>query len=188
MNPKIEPQTRNGDSFLGEKRGRDDFLGKSSCRGKKKLEKRKDSKVGGGEGETSKFGLDPRGEIENRTNRSLKNKSNTIQKQSIFEVSVYFGSDLSGFEHPYLKIMSSITSSSTRLLTFGIFISRVIEYVRIDTCNEEVIVVNPIEHLIDVSLIHNMSIYKYGGVWMYQEDYQTIVEISDEDENANLVE
>ncbi|KAF1872562.1 hypothetical protein Lal_00016864 [Lupinus albus] len=33
-----------------------------------------------------------------------------------------------------------------------------------------------------------MSIYKYGGVWMYQEDYQSIVNISHKEDYANSVE
>ncbi|KAF1891516.1 hypothetical protein Lal_00012408 [Lupinus albus] len=79
-----------------------------------------------------------------------------------------------------LKVMFGIASSSSRLLSYGIFISCVIEHAGINISNEEVIVANPIEHLIDDSLIHNMNIYKYGGVWMYQEDYQKTIDIIDE--------
>ncbi|KAF1894581.1 hypothetical protein Lal_00031401, partial [Lupinus albus] len=78
-----------------------------------------------------------------------------------------------------LKVMSVITSSSSRLLVDVIFISLVIKHVGIDRCNEEVIYVHPRGHLIDNSLIHKMDIYKYGGVWMYQEDYQTTIDIYD---------
>ncbi|KAF1891326.1 hypothetical protein Lal_00016957 [Lupinus albus] len=46
----------------------------------------------------------------------------------------------------------------------------------------------PTEHLIDDILIHKMNIYEYGGVWMYQEDYHTSVEISDEDDDVIPVE
>ncbi|KAF1884355.1 hypothetical protein Lal_00033531 [Lupinus albus] len=63
-----------------------------------------------------------------------------------------------------LKVMSDITSSSSRFLVYGIFISHVIEHVGIDTTNEEIIVVNLREHIIYDSLIHKMSIYKYNGV------------------------
>ncbi|KAF1889157.1 hypothetical protein Lal_00024479 [Lupinus albus] len=53
-----------------------------------------------------------------------------------------------------LKVMSDIASSFSWLLAYGIFISRVIDHVGIDTSNEDLIVVNPREHLIDDSLVH----------------------------------
>ncbi|KAF1883346.1 hypothetical protein Lal_00042227, partial [Lupinus albus] len=78
-----------------------------------------------------------------------------------------------------LKVMYSITSSSSRFLTYEIFTSSVIEHVGIYTCNDDLNSINPREHLIDDSLIHKMSIYKYGG-----EDYHNTIENSDEDEDA----
>ncbi|KAF1860166.1 hypothetical protein Lal_00033765 [Lupinus albus] len=65
-----------------------------------------------------------------------------------------------------IRVISDITSSSYRLLAYDIFISRVIEPVGIDISNEELTALNPMEHLIDDSLIHKMDIYKYGGLWM----------------------
>ncbi|KAF1898755.1 hypothetical protein Lal_00000657 [Lupinus albus] len=86
-----------------------------------------------------------------------------------------------------MKVMSGIASSLSRLMAYGIFISHVIEHVGIDTTNEDLIVVKyPSGHLTDDSLIHKMSICKYGGVWMCEEEYQTINEILDEDEDVNL--
>ncbi|KAF1888201.1 hypothetical protein Lal_00030082, partial [Lupinus albus] len=54
LNPKIGPQTRKGEELLGERIGRGDFESKDSCRSYKKLEKRKDPKVGGGDEGTCK--------------------------------------------------------------------------------------------------------------------------------------
>ncbi|KAF1864633.1 hypothetical protein Lal_00039267 [Lupinus albus] len=67
-----------------------------------------------------------------------------------------------------LKVMSGITSYSSRLLAYG--------HVGIDTFNEEVIVVTPREHFIDDSLIHKMRIYKY-------KDYQAIANIDSNEED-----
>ncbi|KAF1877383.1 hypothetical protein Lal_00016102 [Lupinus albus] len=83
-----------------------------------------------------------------------------------------------------LKVIYGIASSLSRLLTHEIFMSRVIENVCIDTTNEEIIAVNPRDHLIRDSPIHKMSIYKNSGLWMYHEDYQITIEISDEEEDV----
>ncbi|KAF1883406.1 hypothetical protein Lal_00042324 [Lupinus albus] len=58
------------------------------------------------------------------------------------------------------KVMSSIASSSSRLLAYGIFISCVIEHDGFDTRNEKIIVVTPKENLTDDSLIHKMENYQ----------------------------
>ncbi|KAF1889012.1 hypothetical protein Lal_00042981 [Lupinus albus] len=84
--------------------------------------------------------------------------------------------------------MFGITSSSSRLLAYGIYISRVIENVGINTTNEKIIAVNPKEHLIDDSLTHKMSLYIYSGLWMCHEDYQTTIMIYDKEEDANPAE
>ncbi|KAF1870801.1 hypothetical protein Lal_00030113 [Lupinus albus] len=67
--------------------------------------------------------------------------------------------------------MADIASSSSRLMDHRISISHVIESVDIDTSNEDIIGLNTREHLIDDSLIHKMN-------------YQTMIEISDEEEDA----
>ncbi|KAF1899665.1 hypothetical protein Lal_00019795 [Lupinus albus] len=76
-----------------------------------------------------------------------------------------------------MKVMSDIASSSSRLLCYGIFISRVIDHLGIDTSDVETIVVNPIEHLVGDNWIYKMGIYKYCAKWMYQEDHNTIVDL-----------
>ncbi|KAF1877766.1 hypothetical protein Lal_00038075 [Lupinus albus] len=45
------------------------------------------------------------------------------------------------------NVISDISSSSSRLMAYGIFISRVFEHVGIDTSNEDLIVVNLREYL-----------------------------------------
>ncbi|KAF1886026.1 hypothetical protein Lal_00021306 [Lupinus albus] len=89
-----------------------------------------------------------------------------------------------------LKVMSGITSYSSRLLAYEIFISHLIKHLGIETASELIILVNPIEHLVGGNLLNKMSIYKYGVERMYQEEYNTILDLvlSDEDENATLVE
>ncbi|KAF1894656.1 hypothetical protein Lal_00027033 [Lupinus albus] len=65
----------------------------------------------------------------------------------------------------YVLVQRNKTPCSTNaLLAYGIFISNDVEHVGIDTSNENLIAVNPWKHLIDDSLIHKMSIYKYDGV------------------------
>ncbi|CAL0322753.1 unnamed protein product [Lupinus luteus] len=89
-----------------------------------------------------------------------------------------------------LKVMNGISWSSSRVLAYGIFISRVIDYLEIYTSDTNVIVTNSIEHLVGDNMIHKMGIYKYGNGWMYQEDYNTIVDLdlSDEEELASANE
>ncbi|KAF1872120.1 hypothetical protein Lal_00033773 [Lupinus albus] len=73
--------------------------------------------------------------------------------------------------------MVAITSSSSRLLAYGIFISCDIDNLEIDTSNMDVIVTNSHEHLISDNLIHKMGIYNYGNLLMYQEDHNTDVDL-----------
>ncbi|KAF1860211.1 hypothetical protein Lal_00033407 [Lupinus albus] len=82
--------------------------------------------------------------------------------------------------------MTGILMSSFRLLAYGIFISRVINHLDIDTSDMEKFVVNPRKYLVGDNLIHKMNIYKLGDEWTYQKDHNTIVDLdlSDEDMNA----
>ncbi|KAF1877169.1 hypothetical protein Lal_00015831 [Lupinus albus] len=68
-----------------------------------------------------------------------------------------------------LKVIDGIAKSSSRLLAYGIFISRVIDHLDIDTSYVEKLAVNSREHLVSDNLIHKMSIYKHGSEWMYQK-------------------
>ncbi|KAF1859118.1 hypothetical protein Lal_00000946 [Lupinus albus] len=63
------------------------------------------------------------------------------------------------------------------LLAYKIFISRVIDYLEIDTSDFEVIVINSREHLIVDKLIHKMGIYKCDDIWMYLENQNIIMDI-----------
>ncbi|KAF1862165.1 hypothetical protein Lal_00026688 [Lupinus albus] len=56
-----------------------------------------------------------------------------------------------------IKVMSCIASSSSRLLAYGIFISRVIDHLRIDTSNVEMVNVNSRQHLVGDNLIQKMD-------------------------------
>ncbi|KAF1885944.1 hypothetical protein Lal_00018485 [Lupinus albus] len=61
-----------------------------------------------------------------------------------------------------LKVMYGIASSSSRLLSYGIFLSQIIDHLEIDTSDMHFIVINSREHFISDTLIHKMNIYKYG--------------------------
>ncbi|KAF1860010.1 hypothetical protein Lal_00027860 [Lupinus albus] len=82
-----------------------------------------------------------------------------------------------------LKVMSVISSSSSRLLSYGIFMSRIIDYMEIETSDVDYQLTNTHDHLVGESLIHKMDIYWLYGEWMYQEDYKTTIdlELSDEE-------
>ncbi|KAF1864640.1 hypothetical protein Lal_00039274 [Lupinus albus] len=86
--------------------------------------------------------------------------------------------------------MSGIASSSSSFLVYEIFISCVINHLQIDTSDLEVMVTNSCEHLVGDNIIHKLDIYKYGALWMYQEDHNTTVdlELTDEDRDANQTE
>ncbi|KAF1860141.1 hypothetical protein Lal_00033738 [Lupinus albus] len=86
-----------------------------------------------------------------------------------------------------IEVMGGIASSSSRLIVYGIFISRVINHLEIDTSDLEVIVTNSCEHLISDHFIHKTGIYKYGDTWMYQEDHNATehLELSDDEGAAN---
>ncbi|KAF1893017.1 hypothetical protein Lal_00024139 [Lupinus albus] len=67
-------------------------------------------------------------------------------------------------------------------LRFIIFISRIIDYLHIDVSDTIIVEYSHKDHLVGVSLIHKMGIYKYGTTWQYQEDYTTIgLDLSDDD-------
>ncbi|KAF1860126.1 hypothetical protein Lal_00033721 [Lupinus albus] len=61
------------------------------------------------------------------------------------------------------KVMSEIASSCSRLLAYGIFISRVISHLQIDASNLEVMVTNSLEHLVGDYLIHKMELTNEEG-------------------------
>ncbi|KAF1855683.1 hypothetical protein Lal_00035411 [Lupinus albus] len=91
-----------------------------------------------------------------------------------------------------LKTMSEIVYSSSRLLPYEIFLSRVIDYMGIDTYGVETMVLHHREHLVGDNLIHKMSIFKYGAFVKNQEDHNTTMdfdlsnneEIEDEGEES----
>ncbi|KAF1877098.1 hypothetical protein Lal_00033656, partial [Lupinus albus] len=80
-----------------------------------------------------------------------------------------------------MKLMFAIREG-----VLGIFISRVIDHLDIDTSDVEKLAMSPREHLVGEFLIHKMSIYKHDDDWMYQEDHRTNIDLdlSDEDVNA----
>ncbi|KAF1884539.1 hypothetical protein Lal_00028417 [Lupinus albus] len=84
-----------------------------------------------------------------------------------------------------LKVISGIATSSSRLLVYAIFISRIIDHMEIDTSDVEIKLTNTHDHQQGEYLIHNMGIYKITGTWMYQEDYRTIVDLDLSDEETS---
>ncbi|KAF1892869.1 hypothetical protein Lal_00035513 [Lupinus albus] len=81
-----------------------------------------------------------------------------------------------------LKIMNSVSLSQSKLLPYNIFISRIVDYLRIDVSDTIIVEYTDKDHLVGESLIHKMGIYKYGTTWQYQEDYTTIgLDLSDDD-------
>ncbi|KAF1877056.1 hypothetical protein Lal_00033609, partial [Lupinus albus] len=76
-----------------------------------------------------------------------------------------------------LKVMFGIATSSSRLLAYGIFISRIIDHVEIDTCEIDFHLTNTCDHLLGEHMIHKIGIYWLSGEWMYQEDYRTTVDL-----------
>ncbi|KAF1869445.1 hypothetical protein Lal_00022913 [Lupinus albus] len=70
----------------------------------------------------------------------------------------------------------------SKLLPYSIFISRIVDYLRIDVSDTIIVEYTDKDHLVGESLIHKMGIYKYGSTWQYQEDYTTIgLDLSDDD-------
>ncbi|KAF1888905.1 hypothetical protein Lal_00043247 [Lupinus albus] len=75
-----------------------------------------------------------------------------------------------------LKIMNSVSLSQSKLLPYSIFISRIVDYLRIDVSDTIIVEYTDKDHLVGESLIHKMGIYKYG------KDYTTIgLDLSDDD-------
>ncbi|KAF1893037.1 hypothetical protein Lal_00024158 [Lupinus albus] len=89
-----------------------------------------------------------------------------------------------------MKFMSGIGPSSSRLFAYGIFISRIINYMEIETSDVYYQLTNTHDHLVGEYLIHKTGIYWLSGEWMYQEDYRTYVdlELSDEETHAGQSE
>ncbi|KAF1881532.1 hypothetical protein Lal_00021381 [Lupinus albus] len=83
-----------------------------------------------------------------------------------------------------LKVMFGIASSSSRLLAYGIFISRIIYYMEIETPNVDFQLTNTLDHLVGEYLIHKMGIYWLSGEWMYQVEYRTTIDIDLSDEET----
>ncbi|KAF1896006.1 hypothetical protein Lal_00041734 [Lupinus albus] len=78
--------------------------------------------------------------------------------------------------------MNSVSLSQSKLLPYSIFISRIVDYLRIDVSDTIIVEYTDKDHLVGESLIHKMGIYKYGSTWQYQEDYTTIgLDLSDDD-------
>ncbi|KAF1895957.1 hypothetical protein Lal_00033909 [Lupinus albus] len=81
-----------------------------------------------------------------------------------------------------LKIMNSVSLSQSKQLPYSIFISRIVDYLRIDVSDTIIVEYTDKDHLVGESLTHKMGIYKYGNTWQYQEDYTTIgLDLSDDD-------
>ncbi|KAF1886019.1 hypothetical protein Lal_00021299 [Lupinus albus] len=87
-----------------------------------------------------------------------------------------------------LKVMSGIATSSSRLLAYEIFISRVIDHMEIDTLDVEIKLTNTHDHQLGEYLIHKMGIYKITSTWMYQEDYRTTVDLDLSDEETPVAQ
>ncbi|KAF1874113.1 hypothetical protein Lal_00041557 [Lupinus albus] len=83
-----------------------------------------------------------------------------------------------------LRVMSGIATSSSRLLAYEIFISRIIDHMEIDTSDVEIKLTNTHDHQLGEYLIHKMDIYNISGTWMYQEDYRTTVDLDLSDEET----
>ncbi|KAF1879749.1 hypothetical protein Lal_00039692 [Lupinus albus] len=77
---------------------------------------------------------------------------------------------------------NSVSLSQSKLLPYSIFISRIVDYLRIDVSDTIIVEYTDKDHLVGESLIHKMGIYKYGSTWQYQEDYTTFgLDLSDDD-------
>ncbi|KAF1894096.1 hypothetical protein Lal_00004015 [Lupinus albus] len=76
-----------------------------------------------------------------------------------------------------LRVMFGIASTRCRLLAYGIFISRIIDQMEIDTSNVEIKLTNTHDHQPSEYLIHKMGIYRIIGTCMYQEEYRTTVDL-----------
>ncbi|KAF1888554.1 hypothetical protein Lal_00011327 [Lupinus albus] len=85
-----------------------------------------------------------------------------------------------------MKVMFGIATSSSRLLAYGIFISRIIDQMEIDTSDVEIKLTNTHDHQLGEYLIHKMGIYKITSIWMYQEDYRTTVDLDISDEETSV--
>ncbi|KAF1858889.1 hypothetical protein Lal_00043024 [Lupinus albus] len=83
-----------------------------------------------------------------------------------------------------MRVISGIASSSSRLLAYGIFISRIIDHMENETSNIDVNLTNTHDHLVGEYLIHKMGIYWLAGEWMYQEEYRTTVDLDLSDEET----
>ncbi|KAF1878122.1 hypothetical protein Lal_00015108 [Lupinus albus] len=83
-----------------------------------------------------------------------------------------------------LKVMSGIATSSSRLLAYGIFISRIIDHMEIDTSDVEIKLTNTHDHQLGEYLIHKMGIYKINSTWMTTVD----LDLSDEETPAEQQE
>ncbi|KAF1878113.1 hypothetical protein Lal_00015099, partial [Lupinus albus] len=83
-----------------------------------------------------------------------------------------------------LKVMSRIATSSSRLLAYRIFISRIIDHMEIDTSDVEIKLTNTNDHQLGEYLIHKMDIYKITDTWMTTVD----LDLSDEETPAEQQE
>ncbi|KAF1863138.1 hypothetical protein Lal_00041104 [Lupinus albus] len=61
-----------------------------------------------------------------------------------------------------LKIMNSVSLSQSKLLPYSIFISRIVDYLRIDVSDTIIVEYTDKDHLVGESLIHKMGIYNSG--------------------------
>ncbi|KAF1877011.1 hypothetical protein Lal_00040498 [Lupinus albus] len=77
-----------------------------------------------------------------------------------------------------LKIMNSVSLSQSKLLPYSIFISRIVDYLRIDVSILSLLnIPTRIIWLVKASYIR-----WYGSTWQYQEDYTTFgLDLSDDD-------
>ncbi|KAF1858796.1 hypothetical protein Lal_00013719 [Lupinus albus] len=87
-----------------------------------------------------------------------------------------------------LKVMSGITTSSSRLFAYETFISMVIDHMEIDTSDVEIKLTNTHDHQLGECLIHKMGIYKITGTWMYQKDNRTTIDLDLSDEETSATQ
>lgn len=81
-----------------------------------------------------------------------------------------------------LNNIYDIAMSAKKPLAYGIFISRIVDFLGIETRDETIQYITDRQHLFGESLIHQMQIYKYAGEWMHQNDYDPVVDLDlDED-------
>ncbi|KAF1872244.1 hypothetical protein Lal_00038030, partial [Lupinus albus] len=74
--------------------------------------------------------------------------------------------------------MNSVSLSQSKLLPYSIFISRIVDYLRINVSDTIIVEYTDKDHW----LVKASYIRWYGSTWQYQEDYTTFgLDLSDDD-------